>query len=71
MALVVKPTKPSQKDRVLKMLRGGKTLTQAQARTYNILSLSARVNELRREGVPIASVPVRRQGRTVVRYVMA
>jgi len=68
---VVSPAKPSQNERVLKTLREGKTLTQAQARTRGILSLSSRVNELRQAGVRIASVPYRnRSGRTVVRYQM-
>lgn len=64
--------KASQKERVLKLLRDGKTLTQAQARaTYKISKLSARVSELRRDNVPITSTPFRhRNGRVVVRYEM-
>jgi hypothetical protein len=66
-------TKAPQKERVLKLLQAGKALTQAQARaTYRIASLSSRVNELRRAGVPITSTPFRhRNGRVVVRYEMA
>jgi hypothetical protein len=63
--------KPSQTERVLAELRKGRTLTQAQARTRGIMSLSSRVNELRQKGVPIASVPYRNKaGRTVVQYRM-
>ncbi len=63
--------KPTQKEWVLSYLRNGRTLTQAQARTYRIASLSSRVNELRRAGVPITSTPfVNRKNRKVVRYEM-
>lgn len=61
--------KQTQKDRVLNRLREGKTLTQAQARTWNILSLSSTVTKLRRAGHPIDTEPFRnRRGRTVSRY---
>lgn len=64
--------KPSQKARIMKILATGRKLTQAQARTYNIMSLSSRVNELRRADVPINSLPYRRRdGRTVVQYQLA
>ena len=64
-------TKPSQKARVEKWLREGKTLTQAQARTYRIKSLSSVVNKLRRSHIPITSTLVcNRRGKIVVRYEM-
>lgn len=64
-----KTTKPSQLERIMATLRKGQTLTQAQARTRGIMSLSSRVNELRQAGEPIASVVyTNRSGRKVVRY---
>lgn len=67
-----KTTKPSQLDRIMSTLRSGKSMTQAQARTRGIKSLSARVNELRQQGESISSVPYRnRDGRTVVQYRLA
>lgn len=61
--------KKSQNQRVREVLQSGKSLTQAQARTRGIMSLSSRVNELRQSGVAIDSVPyTNRDGRTVVRY---
>lgn len=65
-------TRANQKQRILEILGTGRKLTQAQAKNnYNILSLSSRVNELRRSGVAINSVPYRNKtGRTVVQYQM-
>jgi hypothetical protein len=61
--------KQSQKARVLNMLRAGRKLTQAQARTWNILSLSSTVTKLRHDGYDIDIEPFRnRRGRTVARY---
>jgi hypothetical protein len=61
-------TKPTQLERVMGYLRKH-PMTQAQARTWGIMSLSSRVNELRQAGEPITStVYTNRQGRKVVRY---
>jgi len=63
--------KLSQKQRIMNILNSGRKLTQAQARTYNIMSLSSRVNELRRDhNEPIDSVPYRRRKdhRMIVQY---
>lgn len=61
----------TQKQRILNLLNKGKRITQAQARTYNILSLSSRINELRRAGHEISVTPVkRRDGRIVAQYHM-
>lgn len=65
-------TTMTQKDKILNRLARGQTLTVAQAEKMNIMSLSSRVNELRKDGHPITSVPYRtRDGRTVVRYSLA
>lgn len=72
MSVSMKARKPTQLERILNTLKLGKTMTQAQARTRGIRSLSSRVNELRNQGVSITSVPYRnRDGRTVVRYQLA
>jgi hypothetical protein len=63
----------TQKQRVLKLLRAGRKLTQAQAREkFGIMSLSSRVNELRHDGVSITATPYRQKDRpTVVKYHLA
>lgn len=62
-------TRPTQLERIMLTLRKGGTLTQAQARTRGIMSLSSRVSELRQAGEPITSdVYTNKQGRTVVKY---
>jgi len=48
-------TKSNQREKVLALLQSGKSLTQAQGRQRGIQSLSSRVNELRRQDVPITS----------------
>ncbi len=58
----------TQNERILNLFRKGKKLTQAQARTYNIASLSSRVNELRKAGHDIATTPVVRRGRVIAQY---
>ena len=58
----------TQNERILNLLVRGKKLTQAQARTYNIASLSSRVNELRKAGHEISTTPVVRRGRVVAQY---
>lgn len=69
MTTTERSTKPTQLERIMNTLRKGQSLTQAQARTRGIKSLSSRVNELRQAGEPIASVVyTNRQGRKVVQY---
>jgi hypothetical protein len=59
----------TQNERILNLLNKGRKLTSAQARTYNIMSLSCRVNELRQRGHDISISPYkRRDGRVVVQY---
>ena len=63
----------TQTQRVLSKLVAGKTLTSAQARSWGIQRLSARVHELREEeGLNIVSTPyTTRNGARAVRYSLA
>lgn len=63
----------TQRERVLNILRSGRTLTAAEALSrYGIVNLRARIDELRQEGVRINSVPyTRKTGSRAVKYVLA
>lgn len=63
----------TQNEKVLEILRRGSVLTARTARSqYRILNVSARVAELRKQGVRIDSVPyVRKDGIEGVKYVLS
>ena len=63
----------TQRERVLNVLKSGRTLTAAEALSrYGIANLRARIDELRQEGVRINSVPyVKKTGARAVKYVLA
>jgi hypothetical protein len=63
----------TQRERVLNVLKSGRTLTAAEALSrYGIVNLRARIDELRQEGFRINSVPyTKKNGARAVKYEMA
>jgi len=63
----------TQRERVLNVLKAGRTLTAAEALSrYGIANLRARIDELRQDGVRINSVPyTKRNGARAVKYELA
>jgi hypothetical protein len=63
----------TQTQRVLAMLKAGRTLTSAEAASrFGIQRLPARIFELREEGVRITATPyVRKNGARAVKYSLA
>ena len=66
-------TTQTQLQRVLSKLQSGKSLTSAQARSWGIQRLPARIHELREEaGLNIVSTPyTNREGFRSVKYTLA
>lgn len=60
----------NQVERVLKVLKAGRTLTSAEAASkYGIMNLRARISDLRNEGVKIQATPyVNKNGARAVKY---
>lgn len=64
-------TTKTQVQRVLSLLKAGRTITSAQSRTYNISRLSARIYDLREEGFNIVSIPYKnKNGNSAVKYML-
>jgi hypothetical protein len=63
----------TQRERVLNVLKSGRTLTAAEALSrYGIVNLRARIDELRQDGVRINSVPyTKKTGARAVKYALA
>jgi hypothetical protein len=63
----------TQRERVLNVLKSGRTLTAAEALSrYGIVNLRARIDELRQDGVRINSVPyTKKTGARAVKYTLA
>lgn len=62
----------SQAQKVVGLLKYGRTLTQKEANRYGITNLRARVSELRSEGVQISSdFYTTREGGRAARYSFA
>lgn len=63
----------TQRERVLNVLRSGRTLTAAEALSrYGIVNLRARIDELRQEGVRITSTfYTKKNGARAVKYALS
>lgn len=62
----------SKSDRIRSWLKTGRAITSVEAlNRFGVLRLAARIHELRRQGHPIVTERVQRNGATVARYRMA
>lgn len=62
----------SKTDRLSSWLRAGRSITPVEAlNRFGVMRLAARVHDMRREGLPIITERVTRNGAHVARYRMA
>ena len=62
----------SKCDRIRSWLRSGRSITPVEAlNRFGALWMTARIHELHRQGMPIVTERVQRNGATVARYRMA
>ena len=67
-----KHTAPSQAGTILAYLKRGNTLTPLEAlERFGCLRLGARIHELKRHGIAIASSMIQVNGKKVARYSLA
>jgi hypothetical protein len=65
-------TSTTQKDKVARYLRAGRTLTAREAAArFGVVNLRARIYDLRQDGMKIGTIPyTRKDGISAVKYVM-